>query len=65
MILVCDRIFGALPLLTLLIPEVTVAEDLNPLLFCAPVRFESLRFIVVASVSHSDVTVELSATANG
>lgn len=47
-ILVCDRIFGVLPLLTL-IPEVMVAEDLDPLLFCILVR------LFVASVSVSDV----------
>lgn len=44
-----------LPLLTL-IPEVMVAEDLDPLLFCMLVR------LFVASVSVSDVglfTVEL------
>lgn len=48
-IFVCERMFDALPLLILLlIPEVTVAEDFNPLLFdMLPVRFES--------VSYSDI----------
>lgn len=55
-ILVCDRIFGALPLLTL-IPEVMVAEDLNPLLFGPLVRFESFRSVFAVSVSHSAVTL--------
>lgn len=50
-ILVCERIFGALPLLMLLlIPEVTVAEDFDPF-GIQLVRFESVR--LVASVSHS------------
>lgn len=56
MIFVCERIFDALPLLKLLllIPEVTVAEDFDPLPFGIQlVRFESVRLIT--SVSHSAI----------
>lgn len=49
-ILVCDRIFGALlPLLILFIPEFMVDEDLNP--FGILFRF----VLFIASVSFSDV----------
>lgn len=52
-IFVCERMFGALPLLMLLlIPEVTVAEDFDPFGILL-VRFESVRLF--ASVSHSAI----------
>lgn len=46
-ILVCERIFGALPLLMLLlIPEVMVAEDFDPFGILL-VRFESVSHSVI------------------
>lgn len=38
------------------IPEIMVAEDLNPFEFCILLRFESTR-LFVTSVSHSDAVL--------